>query len=145
VQRSIWSPAARLDGRDIDVGPRDAHRYLGPGWSFEERERTASGGEVTFARAVTPNAVVYASLPRTAVELVIRASSSPGPGPVSIGVRVEGHETAKLTLDGSVGYQDLSVRIPADPQRPAISEIGLHLTSVANEGPVFKLDRMLIR
>ena len=38
VQRSIWNPAQRFDGRDIDVGPREAHRYLGPGWSFEKRE-----------------------------------------------------------------------------------------------------------
>jgi len=145
VQRSIWNPMARLEGRDIDVGPRDAQRYLGPGWSFEERERTASGTEVTFSRAVTPNAVVYASLPKTPVELVIRASSSPGPGPVSIGVTVEGIETAKLTLDGSAGYQDLSIRIPENPERPAISEIAIHLTGGGSEGPVFKLDRMLVR
>ena len=34
VQRLIWRPDVRLENRDVDVGPREAHRYLGPGWSL---------------------------------------------------------------------------------------------------------------
>jgi hypothetical protein len=144
VQRSIWNPAVRLEERDIDVGPRTAHRYLGPGWSFEEREKTADG-EVTFARAVTPKVVVYASLPRRTVEMVLRASTSGGVAPTSITVLVDGRETSRLQPRGAA-YQDLSVSVPADSGRPEVSEITLLLNHSSGDAlPVFKLDRILIR
>jgi hypothetical protein len=143
VQRSIWNPDAKLDSREIDVGPREAHRYLGPGWSFEQREPASGGGEVTFARPVTPKAVIFVSLAKEAAEIVFRASASPGPAASGITVIVDGREAARLAIDGS-GYRDLPVKIPADPARPSISEITLHLEG-SGTLPVFKLDRILIR
>ena len=144
VQRSIWNPNVRLEAGDIDVGPRTAHRYLGPGWSFEERERAGSGAEVTFARPVTPKAVVFISLPKEPVELVLRASAAPGPPPDFVAVSIDGHDVTKLKMDGTA-YQDLVVRIPADANRPAVSEIVLDLGSHGRGVPVFKLDRMIVR
>ncbi|RPI55069.1 MAG: hypothetical protein EHM55_08965 [Acidobacteria bacterium] len=144
VQRSIWNPNARLDARDIDVGPREAHRYLGPGWSFEQREHASGGDEVTFARPATPKAVIFASLPAGAVELVLRASTSAGPASAVVRVVVDGRETARLEVEGAA-YRDYPVRIPADSARPSISEITLHLEGDRDETPVFKLDRLTIR
>ena len=144
VNRSIWNPNARLEGRDIDVGPREAHRYLGPGWSFEQHERDADGAAVTFARPVTPRTVIFASLPRGPAELVLRASTAPGHAPESIDVLVDGRQTARLMMEGS-DYRDLPVSIPADPGRPSISEITLQLKGAVDETPVFRLDRISIR
>jgi hypothetical protein len=144
VQRSIWNPRVRLEDRDIDVGPREAHRYLGPGWSFGQREPSGTGGEVTFAQPVTAKAVLFASLPAGPVDLVLRASSSPVPAPAWLNVDVDGHQLSKMQLEGD-GYRDVSVRIPADPGRPSISEITLHLESGSSNVPVFKLDRIDIK
>ena len=145
VQRSIWSPHAELDSRDIDVGPREAHRYLGPGWSFGQHEPAGSGGEVTFAQAVTVKSVLYASLPVGAINIILRASSSPGPAPDWLTVQVDGRHIAKVKTDGN-GYRELPVRVPPDAARPAISEITLSFESGASTGvPVFKLDRISLR
>jgi hypothetical protein len=144
VQRSIWTPSARLEGRDVDVGIRDSHRYLGPGWSFGQSEPAGNGGDVSFAQPATAKAVLYASLPRDAVELVLRASSSPGPAPDSLRVYVDGKEISKLKMRPE-GYRDLSVRLPADSRRPSISEITLHFDSGARNSFVFKLDRFLVK
>ena len=109
LQRSIWNPTVRLEAGDIDVGPRAAHRYLGPGWSFEERERSAGGAEVTFARPVTPKAVIYVSLPKGSVELVLRASAA----------------RSRFTAVSVVGVNRIEGKSPAmriqgkDPRRPA--------------------------
>ena len=140
VQQSIWNPAQRLDGRDIDVGPREAHRYLGPGWSFGKQEQ-AGGSDVTYAQAVTPKVVIYASLPGSPVQLVMRASSEPGPVPESIAVSVNGREVATVRPADN-GYGELSVNVPADPRRPTISEITVHLHGTGT--PMFKLDRLRI-
>jgi hypothetical protein len=144
VQRSIWNPRARLESRDIDVGPRDAHRYLGPGWSFGQSEPAGTSGEVTFSRQVTAKAVLFVSLPTGAVNVVLRASSSPGPAPAQLSVRVDGHQTSQMKLEGS-SYRDMSFRIPPDAQRPSISEITLHLEGGSGDVPVFKLDRIVIQ
>ena len=140
VQRSIWNPAQRLDGQEIDVGPRDAHRYLGPGWSFEKREPDG-GSDLTYAQAITPKVVIYSSLPSSAVQFVMRASTAPGPEPESIAVNVDGREVATVKAAGN-GYRELSVNVPADPRRPTISEITLHLRGTGT--PMFKLDRLRI-
>ncbi len=143
VGRSIWNPNARLERRDVDVGPREAHQYLGPGWSFERRER--SGNEdVTFAQAVTPKVVIYATLPASPVRLVLRASTSPGSAPDAISVSIDSQTIATLRSESSV-YRDLSLDIPANSSRPTISEITLHLQATAIGVPVFKLDRMSIQ
>jgi hypothetical protein len=99
---------------------------------------------VTFAQQVTAKAVLYASLPPGPVDVVLRASSSPGPAPDLLNVQVDGHQISKVKVDGS-GYGDLSVRIPADSERPAISEITLHLEGGSSDVPVFKLDRIVIQ
>ncbi len=144
VQRSIWNPNARLEARDIDVGPREAHRYLGPGWGFEQRERDGEGEDVTFARAVTPKAVIFASLPAGAVEVILRASTSPDTTSQPVSVSVDGRPTARFDVKGSA-YLDYPIRIPADGARPPISEITLHLEGNPDPVPVFKLDRILVR
>ncbi len=144
LQQSIWPPTARFENRDVDIGPREAHRYLGPGWSFEQRERASEGDEVTFARALTPKAVLYASLPAGAVDIVLRASASPASPPVSVNVQVDGKATSQLKIDGE-SYRDLLVNVPADSTRPHVSEITLHVQSVTTDVPAFKLDRMIIR
>jgi hypothetical protein len=144
AEKSFWNPGVRLDARDIDVGPRAAHRFLGPGWSFEEREQAGNGSEVTYARPVTPKAVIFVSLPKEAVELTLRASAAPGPPPDTVKVSIEGREAARLKMDAT-GYHDLTIRIPADANRPAISEITLDLGLNQGGLPVFKLDRMIVR
>ena len=143
-QRSIWDPAVKLDGRDVDIGPRSAHRYLGPGWSFEERERISGDSEVTFARALTRKVVVYASLPAGSVEVLLRVSSSPGPAPAAVIAEVDGRHAQKLGSPGATGYRDVSIMIPADSARPAISQIVLDLQATGGV-PAFKLDRMIVR
>ncbi len=45
----------------------------------------------------------------------------------------------------ATGYQDLTIRIPADPIRPAISEIVLDLGERNGQLPLFKLDRLIVR
>ena len=144
LQRSIWNPRVRLEARDIDVGGRDAHTYLGPGWSFGQSEPAVSGGVVTFAQPVTAKAVLYSSLPSNAVELVLHASSPAATAPDSVTVDVDGHAISKLRVEPG-GYRDMSVRIPADAGRPSISEITLQFDSGGHNGFVFKLDRLLVR
>jgi PA14 domain-containing protein len=143
-QRSIWDPAVKLVSRDVDVGPRSAHRYLGPGWSFEERERVDQVSEITFARALTRRVVVYASLPAGSVEVLLRVSSSPGPAPEAVVAEVDGGHTQKLASPGATGYRDVSVTIPAEASRPTVSQIVLDLQGTGGV-PVFKLDRIVIR
>ena len=143
VQRSIWPPAVKFELGNIDVGPRDAHRYLGPGWSFEQRERTPGGDEVTFARALTPKVVLYASLPAGAADLVLRASASPASPPVVVDVGVDGTTVAQLKIDSEM-YRDLLVSVPGDTARPHVSEITLHVRST-DALPVFKLDRVSLK
>jgi hypothetical protein len=143
VQRSIWNPNARLERRDVDVGPREAHQYLGPGWSFERRERVGNE-DVTFAQAVTRKVVVFATLPGTPVRVVLRASTSPGATPDAVGVSVDGQLIATLRSNAGA-YSDFAVDIPANPSRPAISEITLDLRGSGGGVPVFKLDRLQIQ
>lgn len=121
--RSIWRPDLTLHASRVDVGPRDAHRFLGPGWSFEGRERTGSG-EVTFARMVTKRAVLFASLGAGAVELIFHASAPGGVAP-TLRVSVDGHEVGQFGVSARAGYSAYPVRVPAVPFRPAISEITL--------------------
>ncbi len=74
----IWRPDLRLDTRDVDAGSRAGNLYLGPGWSLERRESTGDSGEVTFVQPFTKRAVISASLPTRAVELVLRAAVADG-------------------------------------------------------------------
>jgi hypothetical protein len=145
VQQLLWRPDLRLDSRDVDVGPRSGNLYLGPGWSLERREQANGSGDITFAQALTNRAMISASLPSRAVELVLRAASPADAGPRSIRVDVDGRPVAAPALSESGRYHDLVIRIQPDPSRPPVSEITLHFDSGGRDTFVFKLDRLMIR
>lgn len=145
VRRLIWSPGFRLDGRDVDIGPRASNYYLGPGWSLERRETLADAREATFAQALTNRAMLSISLPPDAVEIVMRASSPADTGPRSIGVDVDGRPAGTLNLSGGNGYRDIAIAVPSDRSRPPVSQITLRFDTGGREDFVFKLDRLTIR
>ncbi len=142
VVRSIWRPDLRLDASRVDVGPRDAHRFLGPGWSFEGRDKSESG-DVTFARTVTKRAVLFASLGSGGAELIFRASGPRLDGP-TLRLSVDGQEAGRFTVSPRAGYAEYRVRIPAAPLRPAISEITLEFAS-DEENLEIRVDRFDVR
>jgi hypothetical protein len=144
VQRLIWQPNARLDDRDVDFGPRSGNYYLGPGWSLEKRE-TIDGSTITFVQALTARAIISASLPTRAAQMVLRASSPAGIGPRAVRVDIDGHTAAQLVLVRQDGYRDISIPIPPDPSRPPVSEITLHFDTGTTTDFIFKADRMAIR
>jgi hypothetical protein len=141
VRQLIWRPDLRLDGRDIDLGPRTGNYYMGPGWSLERREPDG----VTFVQALTARAIISASLPASAVQLVLRASSPKDTGPTSIRVDVDGTPAVQANVAGSDGYHDVVVALPPDPSRPAVSHITLYFEAGGRDDFVFKLDRLTIR
>jgi hypothetical protein len=145
VQRLIWRPDLRLDAREVDAGARTGNLYLGPGWSLERREQSGDSGEVTFVQALTSRAIISASLPARAAELVLRASSPAETGPRSIRVDVDGRPAGQPRLPGGDGYGDIAISIPQDPSRPPISEITLHFDSGGGDDFVFKLDRLMVK
>jgi len=145
VKQLIWPPDFRLAGRDVDLGPRTGHAYLGPGWSLERRESAAGSKEITFAQALTNRAIISVSLPANAVEVVLRASSPADSGPRSIQAEVDGRTAAHVSVPGGDGYRDFVIAIPADSSRPAISTITLHFEAGGREDFVFKLDRLTMR
>ena len=125
--------------------PRSGNLYLGPGWSLERRERTSDSGEITFVQPLTNRAIISASLPTRAVELVLRASSPADTGPRSMRVEVDGRPSGQPNLSGPDGYRDIAISIPPDPSRPPVSEITLHFDSGGRDSFVFKLDRLMIK
>ena len=145
VQRLIWRPDVRLDARDVDAGARTGNLYLGPGWSLERRERTSDASDITFVEPLTNRAIIAASLPTSAVELVLRASSPAATGPRSMRVDVDGQPAGQPNLSGPDGYRDIVISIPQNTSRPPVSEITLHFDSGGRESLVFKLDRLIIR
>jgi hypothetical protein len=145
VQRLIWRPDLRLDAQDVDAGARAGNLYLGPGWSLERREPPGDSSELTFVQALTPRAVISASLPTRAVDLVLRASSPAATRPGALRINVDGRPAAQPNLAGPDGYRDIVIALPQDPSRPPVSEIALHFDIGGREDFVFKLDRFLIR
>jgi hypothetical protein len=145
VERLIWRPDLRLDSRAVDLGPRTGNYYLGPGWSLEKREAAGDSQQTTFVQALTNRAIIAASLPTAAVELVLRASSPVESGPQSIGVDVDGRPAPKPNPSTRDGYGDILITIPPDPSRPPISHITLHFDAGGRPDFVFKLDRLTIR
>jgi hypothetical protein len=145
VRQLIWRPDLQLDGGDVDLGPRAANLYLGPGWSLERRERIADSHEITFVQALTPRTIISVSLPRTAAEIVLRASSPSDANLRSIRVEVDGKPAPPLLPTGSNGYSDLVITVPANPARPAVSEVALHFDAGGRDEFVFKLDRLRVR
>jgi hypothetical protein len=145
VQRLIWRPDLRLDARDVDAGPRTGNLYLGPGWSLERRERSSNASDITFVEPLTNRAMISASLPTRAVELVLRASSPEATGPQSMRVDVDGRPAVQPNLSGPEGYRDIVISIPQNTSRPPVSTITLHFDNGGREAFVFKLDRLTIR
>ncbi len=129
VQRLIWPPDFRLEGRDVDAGPRSGNLYLGPGGRSSAASERATGEEMTFVQPLTNRAIISASLPTKTVELVLRASSPADTGPRSMRVDVDGRPAGQSNLSGADGYRDITIAIPEDPSRPPVSEITLHFDS----------------
>ena len=140
--QSVWRPGLRLDASRVDIGPRDAHRFLGPGWSFGGREQIGSG-EVTFATMVTKRAVMFASLGTGPVELIFRAAALRGDAP-TLRLSVDGQDAGQFTVSARSGYSDYRVRLPALPLRPVISEITLHAPP-DQENPEIRVDRFEVK
>jgi hypothetical protein len=144
VRQLIWRPDLRLDSRDVDVGPRTGNYYLGPGWSLGRDETAGNGQHVSFVHALTNRAIISASLPTSAIKLVLRASWPRIEGPRSIRVDMDGRPAGLLTPSGHDGYHDFVISISPDPSRPPISEIILHFDRGSKRNFVFKLDRLII-
>jgi Sulfatase len=144
-ERSIWRPDGRLESRDIDVGTPSSNSHLGPGWSVPQREQAGQSGNVTFVRALTRRAVLFASLPPGAAEIVLRAASGPESAPHFVSVEVDGRNLSRIMVQGDAAYRDLSIKIQAEQKRPTISQITLTFEPTDGNRFMFKLDRMLIR
>ena len=145
LKRSIWRPDMTLDAREVDIGARSGSAYVGPGWTVGQRESVDQSGAVTFVRALTRQAVLFASLPAAAGEIVLRAAWPADRAPRSVGVDIDGRTAARLNLSNGNGYRDLSIAVPADPARPSISHITLRFETDDPGRFVFKLDRLAIR
>lgn len=144
VRELIWRPDLRLDSREVDLGPRTGNSYAGPGWSLERRE-SGNDSETTFIQALTTRAILSASLPTSAVHLVLRASAPPATGPRAVRIDVDGRLAGEQTIATRDGYRDMVFAIPEDTSRPAVSTITLHFDNGGRDDFVFKLDRLTIR
>ena len=145
VQRLFWRPDLRLDARDVDAGARAGNLYLGPGWSLEKREQAGDSAEINFVQALTNRAIISASLPTAAVQLVLRASAPAETAPRSLRAEVDGRPAGRTAVEGHDGYRDIAIALPADPSRPPVSTITLHFDSGGRDSFVFKLDRLSIK
>jgi hypothetical protein len=143
-RHSIWRPDMRLEANEIDFGTETGDDHLGEGWAEHRRESLWLGGEVTFVRALARRAVLFATLPAVESELVLRVASAHRE-PQIMRVDVDGRTAARLTLVSRDRYGDLAITVPADRERPAISEIALYFEAQAPEEYLFKLDRLRIR
>ena len=138
-------------GRGVDNGTMNAapvgsdasDTHVGEGWAEHRRESLWRSGEVTFVRALAPRAVIFATLSAGESELVLRVASAYR-APQTLRVNVDGRTVARLTLLSRDRYGDFAIVVPADRERPAISEIALHFETQVPEGYQFKLDRLRI-
>jgi hypothetical protein len=142
LHHSIWRPDIRLDGGDVDAGSPSANVHIGPGWTAAQRE-PAEAGSVTYVRAATKRAVLFASLPSAACDLILRTASERGRAPRAVNLIVDDGSPQRVIVPQADGYRDVSFRIPADPRRPAVSELTLEFD--ADDRFVFKLDRLRFR
>ena len=129
------------------AGPRSGNLYLGPGLVARDAvSEPATRAEITFVQALTSRAIISASLPTRAVDLVLRASSPADTGPQSMRVDVDGRPVRSaepLWLATAIATSLIS--IPQDPSRPPVSEITLHFDSGGRDSFVFKLDRLSVK
>ena len=144
-QRSVLPPDRSLRLSDVDFGEGQHTAHLGPGWSRGAVESTEGEDEVSFVGALSERAVVFASLPRGAVELVARVSAPSDGGLESIQVGLDGRGIDRWRPGKSLGYQDYVARLPPDPQRPLISTITLRFDASTADRFLAKLDRISIR
>jgi hypothetical protein len=144
VQQLMWRPDLRLDAASVDAGSRAGNLYLGPGWSLQRRERDGDA-EITFVQLLTNRAIISASLPTRAGQLVLRALSPADTGPRSLRVDVDGRPAGQTQIVGQDGYRDITLAVPEDRSRPPISTITLHFDAGGRNTPEFKLDGFTIR
>ncbi|MCH7751757.1 MAG: hypothetical protein IH898_06330 [Planctomycetes bacterium] len=141
--RSIMPPDADYSAADIDLGAREAMRFLGPGWvppggDFEE---DPEGG--TFALGQGKQAVIFVTLPGDSTELTARVESAKESAWDEIEVWLDGRVLGRWIPAGD-GYRDYTLQIPADPLRPAVSTVTFHFVSRAAEATGVRFDRILI-
>ena len=117
----------------------------GPAGRSKRHEADDNSQQTNFVQALTSRAILAASLPTAAAELVLRASSPMGAGPKAMHVDVDGRPVATLNPSTRDGYKDLIVTFPPDPSRPPISHITLRFDTGHRPDFVFKLDRLTIR
>ena len=143
-QNTIFASDRRLVAATIDVGSTSARHHLGANWGNNRKER-ADG--TTFAWATGDRATVYASLPQRSTELVARLQSPSFNDPQVIEVEVDGRSVGRWEpVSGE--YQEFSLLLPEDDDRPPISSITFHFARYRQTGrglPVsVKFDRVVI-
>ena len=141
--RLIWRPDVRLDA--VMLMRRAKAICLWTGVVARASRANERCERNHLRRAVANRAIIAASLPTSAVELVLRASSPAATGPRSMRVDVDGQPAGQPNLSGPDGYRDIVISIPQNTSRPPVSEITLHFDSGGRESLVFKLDRLIIR
>ena len=134
--RSIMPPDADYSASDIDLGAREARRFLGPGWGW-----VSQGG--TFALGQGRQAAIFVTLPGESTELTALVESAEESAWEEIEVRLDGRVLGRWTPAGD-GYRDYTLQIPADPLRPAVSTVTFHFVYLAAEATGVRFDRILI-
>ena len=118
-QDTIFASGDLPTAATIDVGSNPARRQLGAGWGRNRKERKDG---TTFAWATGDWATVYASLPQRSTELTARLWSGGVNDPQVIEVEVDGRSVGRWEPAPN-RYQELSLLIPEDQDRPGISSI----------------------
>ena len=142
MERSAWRPGMTLASRDVDAGVPSGNPHLGPGWTAGQRESAEPFRDVTFVRAASRRALLFASLPATRHRIVLRAGWPADRAARAVGVGVDGSPVVRLNLPSTAGYRDLTIDVPADPARPPLSQITLQFETENTDSFVFRLDRL---
>jgi len=141
--RSIMPPDADYSAVEIDLGAPDAMRFLGPGWVLPVRNLEEDPAGVTFALGQGRQAAIFVTLPGDSAEFTARIESAEESAWDEIEVRLDGRVLGRWIPAGD-GYRDYTVRIPADPVRPAVSTVTFHFVSRAAGATGVRFDRILI-
>jgi hypothetical protein len=144
MQRSIWRPDLTLAATDVDAGASGGDPHIGPGWTTAQRESAEPSRGVTFVRAVTRRAVLFASLPSGRHRIVLRAGWPAGRGPLAANVSVDESPITRIDFPSAGGYRDLTIDVAANSARPRISQIALEFETRSAESFVFNLDRLVL-
>ena len=141
--RSIMPPGADYSAADIDLGAREAMRFLGPGWVLPGRNFEEDPAGATFALGQGRQAAIFVSLPGDSTKLTARVESAEESTWDEIEVRLDGRVLGRWIPAGE-GYRDYTLQIPADPLRPGVSTVTFHFVSRAAEAAGVRFDRILI-